>query len=98
MGKSYADRKAEAEEAKNTQLKEYMDSQPQMQMPTYPNANMYGGQNMLAGNNYLQYRPTMTPQQMMAIRGMLYGGGMTNPMDQDFMAMTSGINRLNYMC
>ena len=38
-----------------------------------------------------------TPQQLMAMQNALYGGGMTNLMDQDFMAMTSGINKLNMM-
>ena len=40
---------------------------------------------------------TMTPQELMAMKQKLYGGGLTSPMDQDFMAMTSGINRLNYL-
>ena len=74
-----------------------MDQQQQMQQNN-PYMNTYDDQNQLATNNYMNMRPTMTPQQIMAMRGMLYGGGMTNPMDQDFMAMTSGINRLNYMC
>ena len=39
-------------------------------------------------------KPTINPQQLMALQQALYGGGMTSPMDQDFMAMTSGINRL----
>ena len=100
LGKSYAERKAEAEEAKLTQEQQYQEQQKQLQdlQQNNPYMNMYGSQNQLASNNYINMRPTMTPQQIMAMRGMLYGGGMTNPMDQDFMAMTSGINRLNYMC
>ncbi len=101
LGKSYAERKSETEEArKNSELHQYMDQQQQLQQmqQNNPYMNIYSGQNQLATNNYMNMRPTMTPQQMMAMRGMLYGGEMTNPMDQDFMAMTSGINRLNYMC
>ena len=41
-------------------------------------------------------RSTVTPQQLMAMQQMLYGGGLTNPMDQDFMRMTSGIDRMNF--
>lgn len=100
LGKSYAERKAEAEEAKQTQEQQYQDQLEQMQQmqQANPYTNMYGNQNLLASNNYMNVRPTMTPQQMMAMRGMLYGGGMTSPMDKDFMAMSSGINRLNIMC
>lgn len=100
LGKSYAERKAEAEEAKNTAQQQYMDQQQQLQQmqQNNPYMNTYDDQNQLATNNYMNMKPTMTPQEIMAMKGMLYGGGMTNPMDQDFMAMTSGINRLNYMC
>ena len=50
------------------------------------------------GTNINYAQPTMTPQQLMSLNQMLYSGGFGNPMDQDFMAMTSGINKLNYMC
>ena len=43
-------------------------------------------------------KPAMSPQQLMALQQMLYSGAAANPMDQDFMAMTSGMNRLNFQC
>lgn len=100
LGKSHTEKLEEAEALKQSDENQYQEQQQQLQriQQNNPYMNMYGNQNQLASNNYINMRPTMTPQQIMAMRGMLYGGGMTNPMDQDFMAMTSGINRLNYMC
>ena len=100
IGKSHSEKKAEAEEAKRVEEQQYQEQQQQLQQmqQSNPYMNTYGNQNQLASNSYINMRPTMTPQQMMAMKGMLYGGGMTNPMDQDFMAMTSGMNRLNYLC
>ena len=43
-------------------------------------------------------QPTITPQELMAMQKMLYNSGAGNPYDQDFMAMTSGINKLNFQC
>ena len=40
----------------------------------------------------------MTPQQLMALKQILYSNSMANPMDQDFMAMATGMNNLNFQC
>ena len=95
VGKSHSEKKAEAES-----LMQNQQQLSQMQNP-YLQQNQYQGMSNKAtgvGNsNFTQ--PTMTPQQLMAMQQMLYSsGGFGSPMDQDFMAMTSGINRLNYMC
>ena len=90
VGKSHSEKKAEAEAAAQQQ-NEYVQN-------NY-DPSFYGQQQTGSGvttSNYTQ--PTMTPQQLMAMQQMLYNGGFGNPMDQDFMAMTSGINRLNYLC
>lgn len=101
-GKSHSEKKAEAEEAlaqantaeqQNQELQQYL---AQQQMNPY-------GNNMFASNPYAQSsfnmpQATMTPQQLMQMQQMLYSGGMNSAMDQDFMAMTSGIKNLNYYC
>lgn len=93
LGKSYSERKAEAEEAKSSQEQQYKEQLEQYQKAVQNSP--YGDMNQYA-QDYTKTRPTITPQQLMALKAMLYGGGMTNPMDQDFMEMTSGIGRLNY--
>ena len=86
VGKSHSEKKAEAEaEVKSAQ---------EATQTTNPYAQV--GSSGTSGINYVQ--PTMTPQQLLAMQQMLYSGGFGNPMDQDFMAMTSGMNRLNYLC
>lgn len=96
VGKSHTEKKAEKEKAltqadmseqQAQQLQQYL---AQQQMMTNPYAQ----------NNFSIPQATMTPQQIMAMGQMLQGGyGLPNGnyMDQDFMAMTSGMNRLNYM-
>lgn len=93
LGKSYSERKAEAEEAKSSQEQQYKEQLEQYQKAVQNSP--YGDMNQYA-QDYTKTRPTITPQQLMALKAMLYGGGMTNPMDQDFMEMTSSIGRLNY--
>lgn len=96
LGKSYSERKAEAEEAQNA--KKTQEEQYKEQLEQYQKAmqnSPYGDMNQYA-QNYNTIRPTITPQQLMALKGMLYGGGMTDPMNQDFMEMSSGIGRLDY--
>jgi len=96
LGKSYSERKAEAEEAQNA--KKTQEEQYKEQLEQYQKAiqnSPYGDMNQYA-TNYQAINPTMTPQQLMALKGMLYGGGMTDPMNQDFMEMSSGIGRLDY--
>ncbi len=92
-GKTHSEKKAEAEEAQKQQ---------QAMMQGYGinpfGTPSYNGINTQPANPFNIPQPTITPQELMAMQQMLYGGGMTNPMDQDFMAMTSGLNRLNYQC
>lgn len=92
-GKSHSEKKAELEEAQQQQI-----TQQQAMMQQY-NTNPFGT-NTNPTTVQPQFnipKPTMTPEQLMAMKQMLYNNNMTNPMDQDFMAMTSGINRLNYL-
>ena len=101
-GKSHSEKKAEAEEAlaqantaeqQNQQLQQYL---AQQQMNPYGN-NTFAS-NPYAQNSFNMPQATMTPQQLMQMQQMLYSGGMNSAMDQDFMAMTSGIKNLNYYC
>ena len=92
-GKSHSEKKAELEEAQQQQI-----AQQQAMMQQY-NTNPFGT-NTNPTTVQPQFnipKPTMTPEQLMAMKQMLYNNSMANPMDQDFMAMTSGINRLNYL-
>ena len=92
-GKSHSEKKAELEEAQQQQI-----VQQQAMMQQY-NTNPFGT-NTNPTTVQPQFnipKPTMTPEQLMAMKQMLYNNSMANPMDQDFMAMTSGMNRLNYL-
>lgn len=92
-GKSHSEKKAELEEAQQQQI-----AQQQAMMQQY-NTNPFGT-NTNPTTVQPQFnipKPTMTPEQLMAMKQMLYNNSMANPMDQDFMAMTSGMNRLNYL-
>lgn len=92
-GKSHSEKKAELEEAQQQQI-----AQQQAMMQQY-NTNPFGT-NTNPTKVQPQFnipKPTMTPEQLMAMKQMLYNNSMANPMDQDFMAMTSGMNRLNYL-
>lgn len=107
VGKSHSEKKAEMEEAltqadgaeQQAQLLQQQLGQPQLMNNPY-------AQNMFATNPYGQGnfnvpQATMTPQQVMAMQQMLqsgYGLPNGNYMDQDFMAMASGMNRMNYLC
>jgi len=93
-GKSYLEKKEELESANKAAEKQYQDTLKQMQM--LQQNTPLGNTNQLT-ENYTVPKPTMTPQQLMQLRQALYSGGMTNPMEQDFMSMTSGMNRLNMM-
>lgn len=92
-GKSHSEKKAELEEAQQQQI-----AQQQAMMQQY-NTNPFGtNTNPTTGQPQFNIpKPTMTPEQLMAMKQMLYNNNMANPMDQDFMAMTSGMNRLNYL-
>lgn len=92
-GKSHSEKKAELEEAQQQQI-----AQQQAMMQQY-NTNPFGT-NTNPTTVQPQFnipKPTMTPEQLLAMKQMLYNNSMANPMDQDFMAMTSGMNRLNYL-
>ena len=89
VGKSHTEKKEEAEALAQQQQEatNFLAQQPQQSLTpqVVPPINI----------------PTVNPQQLMMMKQALYGGGMTNPMDQDFMAMSSGINnlgqKLNYL-
>lgn len=97
VGKSHTEKKQEMQEAlaqSNNAEQQALALQQMLAQQNNPYAqfaqNPYG--------NYNIPQATMTPQQIMQLQQMLYsGGGLNSPMEQDFMAMTSGINRLNYM-
>lgn len=95
-GKSHSEKKAEAQEKQQALL----EQQQQMMQGMMPQMSGQMGTNQpsLAFNQFSVPQPTMTPQQLMAMQQQLYGGRLTSPMDQDFMAMTSGLNKVNYMC
>lgn len=95
LGKTHTEKKEEAEAAlaqtNNAEQQALMLQQMLAQQNNPYIQNPYGGLNIP--------QPTLSPQQLMYMQQMLQGGyGLPNSMDQDFMAMTSGMNRLNYMC
>jgi hypothetical protein len=98
LGKSHTEKKEEAQEAlAKADSAEQQASALQQQLALDP--TLYAN-NSNTINPYAQQsipQSTMTYQQLMAMQQMLYGGGQ-NAMNQDFMAMTSGLNKLNYMC
>lgn len=95
MGKSHSEKKAEAEQAQAQQQEALVQMmQGQMTNP-YP---LDSQQTQVVPKLNIP-RITMTPQQLAIMGQALYGSG--NPMDMDFMEMTSGIGqmgRLNYQC
>ena len=98
LGKSHTEKKQEMQEAFAQSNNAEQQALALQQMLAQQQMNPYA---QFAQNPYGNYnipQTTMTPQQIMQLQQMLYsGGGLNNPMEQDFMAMTSGINRLNYM-
>lgn len=111
-GKSHSEKKAEAEDAIKQQQLALQQMQQQGMNPfaqggfnVYPGMNSFaqGGFNIYPGMNQMQPQlnipqPTMSPQQLMALKQILYSNSMVNPMDQDFMAMATGMNNLNFQC
>ena len=97
IGKSHTEQKEEALAKQQEAQNQYMNCINQLQSNPYLMAQNNNQQQL----SPINIQPTVNPQQLMAMQQALYGGGMTSPMDQDFMAMTSGINRLgqklNYM-
>ena len=91
-GKSHSEKKAEMEEA----LKQQQTMLQQQYAMNPFGTGIPHTQGIQPQINTPQ--PTMTPQQLMALQQMLYSGATANPMEQDFMAMTSGMNRLNFQC
>lgn len=94
-GKSHSEKKAEAEEAQKQQLAQ---QQAMMQQQYGFNPYLTYAQGNAASNPFNMPQPTVSPQELMAMQSALYGQGAGSPLDQDFMAMTSGLNRLNYKC
>ena len=94
VGKSYSEQKAEAEEQQKAMLQP-QQMQQQMMSPGQMPTNLVA---QAGATPQINIPPmTMSPQQLMLMRQQLYGGGLTSPMDQDFMSMASGMNRLNLM-
>lgn len=112
-GKSHSEKKAEAEEAlKQQQLspiemlqKEYLEKfkkQATLMQLNQQGINPFYVQGY-TNPNIVQPQlnipqSTMSPQQLMALKQILYSNSMANPMDQDFMAMATGMNNLNFQC
>ena len=101
VGKSYSEKKAEAEEQQQQAMAQAMQQQG-MQMPQV-GQNSEAGQ--LAQNTTIPQinipTPTIAPQQLMAMQQQLYGS--SGAMSDDFMANMSGMNsnpfgKLNYTC
>ena len=91
-GKSHSEKK---EELKTQQEALLQQQQQMMQMPQMTGmTGMTGG--IPQANQFTVPQMTMSPQQLMAMQQQLYGGG-TSAMNDDFMAITSGMNKLNYM-
>lgn len=99
LGKSHSEKKAEKEEAlAQAGAAEQQASMLQQQLAQEQllanQANMFT-QNPYAQSGFSTLQSTMTPQQLMTMQQMLQGGyGLPNGnyMDQDFMAMSSGMN------
>ena len=98
VGKSYSEQKAEAEEQQQAMLQQQQQQMMPQQMPQL--GQMTTNPIAQAGVAPQLNIPsmTMTPQQLILMKQQLYGGGLNSPIDQDFMSMTSGMNRLNFMC
>ena len=107
VGKSHSEKKAEQEEAQQEQLAQ----QQAMMQQGMVDPNAQTSQNPYATNPYVNQtttqpiqtpKMTMTPQQIAAMGQMLAGGyGLNSYMDQDFMAMNSGLSsgmNMNYLC
>ena len=94
-GKSHSEKKLEAEEAL---IQQQASMQNGYGMSPFSNPYYMINNNQMQTQTLNTPQMTMTPQQLMTLQHMLYSNTMANPMDQDFMAMTSGINRLNFQC
>lgn len=93
LGKSHNEKKAEAEEKQNEALAQQQELYNQMMGQAGNTGGTENTQNS-TGNIPIPTnipRTTMTPQQLMAMQGSLYGPGVKGMMDQDFMEMASGI-------
>lgn len=111
-GKSHSEKKAEEEALKQQQLspidmlqKEYLEKfrkQAALMQLNQQGINPFyvqGYTNPNIGQPQLNIpQQTMSPQQLMALKQILYSNSMVNPMDQDFMAMATGMNNLNFQC
>lgn len=96
VGKSHSEKKAEAEERQMAVLQQAQQAEQSALQQLSPQQGINSNQSQTFPP-ITTPQMTLTPQELMAMKQKLYGGGLTSPMDQDFMAMTSGINRLNYL-
>ena len=96
VGKSHSEKKAEAEERQMAVLQQAQQAEQSALQHLPPQQGINSNQSQTFPP-ITTPQMTLTPQELMAMKQKLYGGGLTSPMDQDFMAMTSGINRLNYL-
>jgi len=92
VGKSYSEKKAEKEATVQEQV---ATMQQQQAVPNPFNQNIpFNGQaeNTTAAGNVtnpqmqMPYMPNLTQAELMQLQKALYGGGYTNPMDEDIMA------------
>lgn len=96
VGKSHTEKKAEAEERQMAVLQQAQQAEQSALQHLPPQQGINSNQSQTFPP-ITTPQMTLTPQELMAMKQKLYGGGLTSPMDQDFMAMTSGINSLNYL-
>lgn len=101
IGKSHSQEKAEAEAKAKEALAQADASGTQAQLLqqqlAQQQSNPYATMGQMAQQTGFP-QSTMTPQQLMYMQQMLqsgYGLPNANSMDQDFMALTSGMNKLN---
>ncbi len=100
VGKSYSEKKAEAEEQQQQAMAQSMQQGAQIPQPGQGIASGQFAQNTTMPQLNMP-TPTISPQQLMAMQQQLYGS--SGAMSDDFMANMSGINsnpfgKLNYTC
>jgi|GEM_PF-784879 len=99
VGKSYSEKKAE-EEAKVQEQMAAMQQQQAVPNPFNQNIPFNGqAENTTATGNVtnpqmqqMPYMPNLTQAELMQLQKALYGGGYTNPMDEDIMARGMKLN------
>lgn len=90
-GKSYTEKKEALNNVTKDADKQYEDALKQLQQ--MQQGTPYGDLNLTASNNI---KPTMTQAQVAALGQQLYNAqAFQDPTNQDFMQLTSGMNKLN---